>query len=230
MALIAWALARDGMPTKDLTMKVYADLMMKGASDALATAVTSIERTLSAGWERSHELESRARIGEARCFVAPAMNSHPAGALWLAFRPDLGDWYVANIVPMEVGSLTADQYNSILREFHDSIVKPATAMLPVKVTLGAFERAPTDYMSDAATERLRLFSIQANKNTGSGHPDDQRRWFQFILQVDRDGRGPDAATLTDLLREHFDWPAERASELASEYEFGRALLREARQD
>lgn len=208
-------------------MKVYGDLVLSGEPAALAAAVDTIEKTLSSGWERSREFESRVRIRDSRCFVAPATASHPAGALWLALRPERSDWYVSNIVPLETGKLSEGQYNSILREFYDRFVKPVTAILSVKAMLGKFDKTASDYMSEEAVELLDAFSMSANKSTGSGHPADQERWFQFIIQVDRDGYGPDASTLSDLLREHFEWPAEKASELALEYEFGRALLRQA---
>ena len=208
-------------------MKVYGDLVLSGEPEALLSAVAGIEQTLSSGWERSHELESRVDAGDARCFVAPKTASHPAGALWLTARPERGDWYVANIVPMEASRLSEDQYNSILKEFYSLFVKGVSESLAVKATLGKTDKAPADYMSRAAVDRLDLFSTLANKSTGSGHPADQERWFDFIIQIDHDQHGPDASALADLLCEHFDWPEEKASELALDYEFGRALLRRA---
>jgi hypothetical protein len=207
-------------------MKVYGDLVLSGPPVALLSAVAAIEQSLSAGWERSHELESRIRAANARCFVAPETASHPAGALWLAKR-EQGGWYVANIVPMDAGGLTEDQYNSILTEFYERFVKGVAESAGVKAVLGKTDKSPADYMSSAAVDRLDRFSALANKSTGSGHPADQERWFDFIIQIHNDQRGPDAGTLVDLLSEYFGWPHEKASELASEYELGRALLRQA---
>lgn len=208
-------------------MKVYGDLVLSGEPAALLAAVAAIEQNLSAGWARSQEFEARIHASDAICFLAPTTTSHPSGALWLTKR-EPGSWYVANIVPVDAGQLTEDQYNSILREFYEQFVKPVVGSAAgVDAQLGSTNKTPSDYMSEEALELLDLFSISANKNTGSGHPADQERWFAFIIQVHHDGLGPDGTTLTDLLHEHFEWPAEKASELAREYEFGRALLRQA---
>lgn len=139
-------------------------------------------------------------------------------------RRERGDWYVANIIPMDAGRLTEDQYNSILREFYERFATGASESAGVKVTLEKTEKTAADYMSTAAVDCLDRFSVLANKSSGSGHPADQERWFDFIIQVHNDQRGPDASTLAQLLCEQFEWPGEKASELASEYEFGRALL------
>jgi hypothetical protein len=207
-------------------MKVYGDLVLSGPPEALLSAVAAIEQGLSTGWERSREFESRIHAADARCFVAPETASHPAGALWLAKR-EQGDWYVANIVPIDAGGLTEDQYNSILTEFYERFVRGVAESAGVKAVLGKTDKGPADYMSSAAVDSLDRFSALANKSTGSGHPADQERWFDFIIQIHNDQRGPDAGTLVDLLSEYFGWPHEKASELASEYEFGRALLRQA---
>ena len=207
-------------------MKVYGDLVLSGSPQALSSAVAAIEQSLSAGWERSRELESRIHDADAHCFVAPETSSHPAGALWLTKR-ERGDWYVANIVPMGAGRLTEDQYNSILAKFYERFVKGVTESVGVSAALGKTDKAPADYMSDAAVDRLERFSLLANKSTGSGHPADQERWFDFIIQIHNDQRGPDPSTVVELLKSYFEWPDEKASELAFEYEFGRALLRQA---
>jgi hypothetical protein len=206
-------------------MKVYGDLVLSGEPQALVSVVAAIEQNLSGGWMRSREFESRIHADDALCFVAPETASRPSGALWLTKR-QRGDWYVANIVPINAGRLTEDHYNSILAEFYQRFAEPAAAAFGVKVELGKTDKTPLDYMSGAAVERLDRFSAAANKNTGSGHPADQERWFQFIIQIHADQQGPDASTLADLLREYFEWPAETASELAAEYDFGRALLRQ----
>lgn len=207
-------------------MKVFGDLVLSGEPAALLSAVAAIEASLSGGWERSRELESRIHANDARCFVSPAADSHPSGALWLA-RRERGDWYVANIVPIDAGRLTEDQYNSILREFYERFVNGASESAGVTAALEKTDKAPADYMSAAAVDRLDRFSVLANKSTGSGHPTDQKRWFDFIIQIHNDQRGPDASTLARLLCEHFEWPDERAFELASDYESGLALLRQA---
>ena len=77
-------------------------------------------------------------------------------------------------------------------------------------------------------------SNNANKSTGSSHPFDQERWFDFICQTVDDDRIFDYTTLANFLQDEtywgkkseefigvigeFSWDEEHAYELASEYE------------
>lgn len=79
---------------------------------------------------------------------------------------------------------------------------------------------------DAAEEALHNFSILANKATGSSHPRDQERWFQFIFAAYRAPQQLDIDNLMRWLVEIEGWSDEKAHDLVIEYEFGLALLKE----
>lgn len=81
-------------------------------------------------------------------------------------------------------------------------------------------------ISDEAIRLLALFSLAANKSTGTGHQADQDRFYDFIIQTVRDEKG----LLTKELREWLmsdGWDEESAQELGQEYENGLFLLKYA---
>ena len=89
-------------------------------------------------------------------------------------------------------------------------------------------------------DKLKAFCNGANKSTGSSHPCDQERWFDFICQTVDDGMMFDYSTLADFLQDEsywgkkdpgflgvmgsFAWDEEHAYQLAAEYENACILL------
>ncbi len=71
---------------------------------------------------------------------------------------------------------------------------------------------------------LHQFSAAANKGTGSAHPYDKRRWFDFLIEAYKSGASLDSYTLRRWLIEEENWPDELATNLVEEYEFARSLL------
>lgn len=89
-------------------------------------------------------------------------------------------------------------------------------------------------ISETVLEKLKRFCSVANKSTGSSHPCDQKRWFDFICQTVDDGKIFDYSTLASFLQDEthwgkkpddfigvmgsYAWEEEQAYELATEYE------------
>ena len=83
-------------------------------------------------------------------------------------------------------------------------------------------------------KRLEAFCNSANKTTGSSHPSDEKRWFDFICQTVEDSQTFDYDTLLRFLMDEeywgkrsldnvesmgrFAWDEQHASELALEYD------------
>lgn len=140
-----------------------------------------------------------------------------------------GELKVVNIVPSQKGSLTHQQYNRIVKEFHDSIVQPAAAGIRVLVVFTEAQQGIEHLMTPETYALLTGFSRSANKSTGSAHPADLVRWFQFLVATHRENTPLDPTQLAKWLVEE-KWPDEQAGELAQEYEFGRGLLRYASEE
>lgn len=143
---------------------------------------------------------------------------------------------VTNIVPLQKGHLTIEEYNSVLDRFYEDIIVPnKNRLVGIQVkgpTSGIFD--PLECISKEALTKLELFCNSANKSTGSAHPCDEERWFDFICQTVDDNQVFDYDTIYRFLMDEeywgknndgyvgvigrSAWDQEKASELASEYD------------
>lgn len=149
---------------------------------------------------------------------------------------------VVNIVPLEKNQLTVAEYNDVLDLFfEDIIVSYCAKNNDIRVegpTSDVFK--PLDYISESALAKLEKFCNFANKSTGSSHPSDEERWYDFICQTVDDERVFDYDTLFKFLCDEeywgrkgdefigvigkFAWSEDMASELALEYDNSVRLL------
>jgi hypothetical protein len=128
------------------------------------------------------------------------------------------------VVPQQQHQLTYREYNGILEEFCERLLRPIAERSGLRVELSATQADLRHWLSAGAAERLRRFSALANKSTGASHPSDRERWNDFVVAAHRDGSNLDATTLRRWLIEVEGWPPEVADQLAIEYEYGRELL------
>ena len=160
----------------------------------------------------------------------------------LTFSEPTDELFVSNIVPLEKSKLSIDEYNAVLKKFYADIVVPyKEAHHDVEIsqiTDDVFD--PTTVISKNALEKLKTFCRTANKSTGSSHPNDQERWFDFICQTVDDEKMFDAVTLSKFLQDEsywgkkeddylgvvgqFAWDETHAEQLASEYELSCEIL------
>ena len=145
---------------------------------------------------------------------------------------------IGNIVPLNKNQLTIEEYNAVLDLFYEEIVIPNHLQLKNQgLTIIGPESDvfdPLKYISGEALKKLERFCSAANKTTGSAHPNDEERWFDFICQTVDDDRFFDYDTIFRFLMDeeywgkkepgsisamgHFAWDEEHAAELASEYD------------
>lgn len=142
---------------------------------------------------------------------------------------------VCNIVPLQKNQLTIDEYNQVLDLFYNDVAKAYGQkhddIKIVAPSSGYFN--PLDYISKDALLKLTIFCNTANKSTGSLHPCDEERWFDFICQTVDDERTFDYDTIFEFLQDEeywgkkkgvlgvigkFAWNEENAEELATEYD------------
>ncbi len=208
-------------------MKRTRDLELYGPTAKLEAFPDGVEKICPPGWLRKKSEEtriSREALSPMYCFEYKR-SPNPAH-LWIAHDKRNEKLWVANIVPehnLDTDNERYNYYNSTLLEFWAFAKKVATAEgLEFKLTE---EDVTIDTLLPAdAAKKLRGFSRLANKSTGSSHPNDQERWFEFIVSVHKSGVDLDASTLKRLLHEEERWSENSASKLAIEYEFARALL------
>lgn len=143
---------------------------------------------------------------------------------------------VVNIVPLRKNELTIDEYNAVLDLFYKEVILPNKTKMKgltvIEPETDVFD--PLKYISKEALAKLELFCNGANKTTGSSHPSDEARWFDFICQTVDDGQTFDFDTIFRFLMDedywgkrdpkfigsmgHFAWDEEQAGKLATEYD------------
>lgn len=137
----------------------------------------------------------------------------PKAKLWV--MEEAINFKVTNIVPTEKFQLDPDEYNSLLLNFADEILKGHSDFVITP------ENPNVDvefYMGAEAKRALEQFSSMANKGTGTGHPLDQKRWFEFIRIGVLGGR----LAPVDIIREFLSqdgWSEKQTERLCFEYEY-----------
>jgi hypothetical protein len=158
------------------------------------------------------------------CLTFPEARGRTAGEVWMGYRGP-NELYVSNVIPRNFeGQFLYSDYNTILSEFYDRFAFPTAREQRLPIELSSDEVGLEDWLSPAAAKALRLFSDKANKSTGASHPEDQKRWYRFLILADREKVRLDASTLARWLREEEGWADSVASELAGQYEEARSLL------
>lgn len=182
-----------------------------------------IERRLKGPWERDRGLEEGPILrGEYRVFRRHPSNGQPGLLLHLMAEDERV--LVANIVPTEVGQLTTDDYNAAIVDFTDRFARPAARELGIEINLGSeFIDLESELPADVYSA-LTAFSRTANRSTGSAHPMDRDRWFDFLVRLYRSGGDVPSWVLQEWLTLD-GWPESTSYDLIIEYEFGMGLLR-----
>lgn len=89
---------------------------------------------------------------------------------------------VCNIIPKTVSFLEIEQYNSVLQHFYDEVIcHIQTYNLNVNITKE--DNSMQDLISEPAYKALVLWEDLCNKNSPTGHPNDQERWIDFICEM-----------------------------------------------
>lgn len=207
-------------------MEVFRELLIRGTPAQLASTLSAIESSLADGWSRC----AVPRIAGVSMLTMPShgfacarAGRRPAATLFIAEKsPEL--LYVSNIVPQDERQLGYGDYNRILEEFCQRFVRPSAERTGVAVELTDAQAELEHWLSPAAAEKLRNFSAQANRSTGSAHPIDHERWMDFLVAAHRESSNLDGVSLRRWLIETEGWPTEVAVQLVSEYEIGRDVL------
>jgi hypothetical protein len=214
------------VPSDYPKVPTYQELDFHGPRLTLNSLADEIDNSIEDPWERATDIESRDFLeGEYRVFRRRPTTDIPGLTLHITQLRDR--IYVPNIVPTKARELSMEQYNAAVTEFYDRFAQPAAQALGGDAVLSEPVIDLETVIGQEPFRALVAFSHLANKSTGSSHPMDQRRWFDFIVLAHRSG----AELTTDVLREWFildGWSESRADDLVLEYEFGTGLLKHAR--
>jgi hypothetical protein len=208
------------------SVEVFRDLYLRGP---LARRADLRHALIAAAQDPWHfDSDRAAAIGRSSsdddilAFGRKAADGLRAAGLTLWSRDD--GYYVPNIAPVEPGELGVAQYNKILADFIQRIVRPVAPQFDYQIDTTEAYQNPEDWTSTEAAQKLQTFSAAANKSTGASHPMDQRRWFDFIIAVHESRKTMGTDHLVRWLHEIEGWDEESAHRLAGQYETALSLL------
>lgn len=215
-------------------MKTYRELYFKGTPTQLCNFIEDIKKFAVGNW-RVEKQTSRWKDYLFIDYIGEEVDKARV-SIYIANIEKDNEIKVGNIIPLEKNQLNVEEYNSVLIKFYSDVIKPykenGTEIEILKPSNDEFE--PLTVISEEALRKLKAFCGSANKSTGSSHPCDKERWYEFICQTVEDRRIFDATTLANFLQDEnywnkkskdnigaigdFAWSEEKAYELALEYE------------
>ncbi len=209
------------MKNKIKSIEVFQDLFLKFSEERRQEVRQALRQHVEDPWRHAEEREQD--ISEdVMAFERRSRDDLPASGLSLWAGQD--GYKVVNIVPLKVGEISINIYNDVLNDFVDRVVRQASEVSRFDITISERKQSITDWTSQEAADALHRFSVAANKSTGSGHPADRKRWFDFLFSARRAQRKPDSDLLERWLTEVEEWPPDAAEKLIYQYEFGMDFL------
>lgn len=204
------------------SIEVFQDLTLRGVDSPAKLRTALVEAAASKGpWRHSVKKEAisfKSRHEDVMVFEHSTLSD--SVALFMFSTTD--GYRVTNIVPKQ-GELSRSRYNELLQQFVQWIAEPAAKRVDAVLELSKAQESLSDWMPEATANLLISFSRCANRSTGSSHPKDRARWFEFLI-ASHSGPHCDTDHLSRWLIEVEKWPEESATKLVLEYEFGLDLL------
>lgn len=209
-------------------MEVFRDLFLRGESEQLAALMDDVAESLPPGWARDRTTEGILQATSlwtkpVYSFYYDQENHFPAATIYF-LEEEPGLLTASNIVPRKQPRLSYREYNVLLEEFCERVVRPCAERRGVEVELTSSQADLNNWLSEASAEKLRGFSTMSNKEIGCLHPRDQQRWIDFIVTAHQDGSQLHATTLRRWLTEIEGWSPEIADRLVNEYALGGEIL------
>lgn len=211
------------------TIEVFQDMALHGLKEQRPALRSELTSAATFPWyfdrDRSLEVAKYAASSEdvlIFCRQHQENEYFPTANLTLWETKD--GYYVSNIVPVRSGSLNFRQYNLILMDFVQKIAQPIAEKFGFSVELSKSCQSLEDWLTPDAQQKLRSFSMAANKSTGASHPSDQRRWFDFIIAVHKSSSAFSPEILIRWLHEVDEWDQDIAHDLGIYYERSLSLL------
>lgn len=204
-------------------LPIFQDLDISGDSEEFDAFLSNLDEDLTKkGWSRNTEIESTSKR---KLYAINTKMDNPGldSTLFLIINDKK---YVSNIFPRAKPSLTIKEYNLILNTFYQEFIEPIKIKYPKLIfKLSDGQVKLSDLISKNSVESLELFSSMANKSTGSSHPLDRERWYDFIISIAKNQDKLDINILNRWLVEIDGWSEDIATDLAIEFEFGVNLLK-----
>lgn len=206
---------------------IFQDLEIKGKPEELTNLFAEISENLTKkGWSRDYEAEKKLE-NELYAINTNLQEEMLESTIFIGMSE--GERKVTNILPLNKNSLTIEEYNKILNIFYDHFIEPLKSKYSNLIfDLTNESKTLEDYMFPESAKLLNMFFAGANKSTGSLHPMDRNRWYDFIISVATKNENFPDDILNRWLIEVEGYSENVASDLVSEFNFGVYLLRRFR--
>jgi hypothetical protein len=205
-------------------MRTQNELKIRDPKADLASLPDRLEAALGNGWQRGRTFEQKLRTNglsnaQVACFTYAYDQGAPTAALWVSPRA-VDEWYVSDVVPLDMRDLSDAECDAILREFQATLQSAPTAAQGFQVELVQGQSRLQEELSPECWRRLQALSCA---HLTSPKADPHERLEALIIQAHRDGALLDGQSLDDWLKSE-GWYDECRREIVHEYDFGRALL------
>jgi hypothetical protein len=209
-------------------MELLKNFEIEGGVESLKKCMLLISKLLEKGWVRDKEAEKESLKRHAGgadkvfCIICSRTKNYPSSKIYLLKYS--GKITTTNIYPVkERRPLSNEEFNYIVRDFYEGFVKKAVEKTGVSITFSGGNVTPEDLLGRKPAKLLKLFSNAANKSSGSSHPLDRERWFNFIISAHLNGSKASTSELGQCLLED-GWSDEMAHKLVCQYEYAKDLL------
>jgi hypothetical protein len=210
-------------------MKTFKELRINASSELLTTLVVKLQN-LAFGdfvYQSDKTIEYAKMIGKNSNQVLTFLSPKIRGAIayvWLVI--DNNELKITNITPNKSGQLSFEQYNSILDEFFNIIIKPNIDSR-FDIVISSDNKTISDYAGPEVSKKIESWIKLANKSTLNTHPLDFKRWTEFVISAHKN---ESELTTTQLGKYLIDVVGISDEELVDkillDYEYGRDLLKE----
>ncbi|MDO6814007.1 hypothetical protein [Tenacibaculum soleae] len=210
-------------------MKTFKELKIISEPEKLSTLVVKLQTVDLDRFLYNSEktLDYAKMIGKKSDQVLTFESPEIRGAVayvWLV--ADENELKITNITPNKSGQLSIEQYNSILDEFNDIIIKQNIDN-QYQVIISSDSKTIIDYAGLKVSEKLQVWINSANKSTLNTHPLDFQRWASFLISAHKNQSELTSVQLEKYLIEEIGIPDdELVNKIAIDYEYGRDLLKE----
>ena len=161
-------------------------------------------------------------IREVAVFASPVILNKKA-TVWLILSGR--EVRITNIVPVQASSLSYYEYNSIFDRFFDQKISPAAKIAKVDALSTAPEIHMEELVGNETYEKLTIWEITSNSDSGNGHPLDFERWADFLITAFTYKSNITPQLLKRWLLEDRGWSdIEVVEKLSDDFEYGMDLL------
>lgn len=211
-------------------MKVYQTLRIKASSNMLVNLLDSWKNSQHPGWRYDEDKT----LFYARNILTSASNvacfeirvaALPSSTIWLVISEEV--LKVTNIVPLEVSHLDYNEYNKIINAFYQTFVATLKNNNEYKILLSSAYPSIINLANKRTADKLVLWETLCNPDDGNLHPNDEQRWFDFIITAAQTHSPLDSEILKRWLVEDKKWIDNEngvVERLCSEYENGVRLI------